>query len=211
MRRKRGSLAARRACDKQAGMSDGLTADEDEWPDCTRYVVWLVARLPPLGPGDLDRLETARDLDCMRGGIPLNVRLGRQVFPRRGVRDCCIYHSVDWHRVSAVAIGVARRVPEAPRAWDEDGSRWDPYGESWRQAQCRINELLTASALTDAERRAAESLLLPDDGIMLGHMAGDRRLSYTGGMHRAQALLSVGVRRTVIIRSRCCRSDRDCG
>ena len=50
-------------------MADSLTADKDEWPDCTRYVVWPVVRLPPLRPGDLDRLETARDLACMRGGI----------------------------------------------------------------------------------------------------------------------------------------------
>lgn len=187
-------------------MADSLTVDEDEWPDCTRYVVWPVARLPPLRPGDLDRSETTRDLDCMRGGIPLNVRLGRQIFPRRGIRDCCMYHSVDWHRVSAVAIDVARQVPEAPRAWDED-----PDGEFWRQTQRHISELLTASVLTDAERRAAESLLLPDDGIILGHVAGDHQLSYTGGMHRAHALLIAGVRRTVIIRSRCCQPDQDCG
>ena len=192
-------------------MTDGLTADDGEWPDCTRYVVWPVARLPPLKPGDLDRSETARDLDCMRGGIPLGVRLRRQIFPRRAARDCCTYHSVNWHRASAVAIDVARRVPEAPRAWDEDGSRQDPDGEFWRQAQCRISELLTASALPDAERRAAESLLLPDDGIILGHITSDGQLSYTGGMHRAHALLIAGVRRTVIIRDRCCRPDRDCG
>ena len=58
-------------------MTDGLTEDDGEWPDCTRYVVWPVARLPPLKPGDLDRSETARDLDCMRRGIPLGVRLRR--------------------------------------------------------------------------------------------------------------------------------------
>ena len=186
-------------------MAESLTVDEDEWPECTRYVVWPVARLPPLKPGDLDRSESARDLDCMHDGIPFSVRLGRQIFPRRRVRDCCTYHSVDWHRASAVAIDVARRVPEASRAWDED-----PDGGFWGQAQCRISELLTASALADAERRAAESLLLPDDGIILGHMAGNDQLSYTGGMHRAHALLIAGVRRTVIIRSRCCRPDRDC-
>jgi hypothetical protein len=192
-------------------MADGLTADEDEWPDYTRYVVWPVARLPPLRPGDLNRTEPERDLDCMRGGIPLAIRLRRQIFPRRGVWDCCIYHSVDWHRASAVAIDVARRIPEAPRAWNEDGPYWDSDGEVWREAHCRISELLTASALTDAERRAAESLLLPYDGIILGHMAGDSHLSYMGGMHRAHALLIAGVRRTVIIRSRCCRPDQDCG
>lgn len=186
-------------------MVENLTAGEDEWPECTRYVVWSVARLPPLKPGDLDRSESARDLDCMRDGIPLSIRLRRQIFPRRRIRGCCTYHSVDWRRASAVAIGVARRVPEAPKAWDED-----PDGEFWQQAQCRISELLTASALADSERRAAESLLFPEDGIILGHMAGDDQLSYTGGMHRAHALLIAGVRRTVIIRSRCCRPDRDC-
>lgn len=192
-------------------MADSSTTDEDEWPDCTRYVVFPVARLPPVEPGGLDRSEAARNLECMRGGIPLSVRLGRQVFPRRRAKDCCSYHSVDWHHASAVAVDVARQVPEAPRAWDEDGYRWDSDGEVWQQAWRRIGELLTASALPDAERDAAESLLLPVDGIILGHMAGDRQLSYVGGMHRAHALLSAGVRRTVIIRSRCCRPDRDCG
>ena len=70
-------------------MADSPTAvGEDEWPDRTRYVVFPVARLPPLKPSALDRSETARDLDCMRAGIPLSVRLGRQLFPRRGARDC---------------------------------------------------------------------------------------------------------------------------
>ena len=191
-------------------MADSLSAGEGEWPECTRYVVFPVARLPPLEPGNLDRSERERGLECMRGGIPLSIRLGRQLFSRRGARDCCVYHSVDWRRVSAVAVDVARRVPDAPRLWDQDGSRWDPDGERWWQARCHIGELLTATALTDAERSFAESLLLPHDGIILGHMAGDRRLSYTGGMHRAHALLAAGVRRTVIIRSRCCRPDRDC-
>jgi hypothetical protein len=189
-------------------MADSLTADEDEWPDCTRYVFFPVVRLPPLEPGDLDRMGATRD--CMRGGIPPSVRLGRQLFPRRQARNCCIYHSVNWHRVSAVAIDVARQVPDAPRLWDENCSPSDPDGEIWEQTWSRIGELLTASALTDAERRFAESLLWPGDGIIVGHMAGHRDLSYTGGMHRAHALLAAGVRRTVIIRSRCCRPDRDC-
>ena len=179
--------------DRQAGMADGLTTDEDEWPDCTRYAIWPVVRLPSLRPGDLDRLEAGRDLGCMRVGVPFSIRLGRQIFPRRRVRDCCIYHSVDWHRVSAVAIDVARRVPEAPTAWDEDGPYWDSDGEVWRQAHCRISELLTASALTDAERRAAESLVLPNDEIVLGHMAGNSQLSCTGVMHQTHTLPIAGV------------------
>lgn len=209
----RGASGGASGCEADGqGVTDSLTADmdEDEWPQCTRYAVFPVARLPPLEPGDLKRSEAARNLACMRGGIPLSVRLGRQLFPLRGARDCCTYHSVDWHRVSAVAIDVARRVPDAPRAWDEDGLGGDTDGEIWEQAWCRIAELLTASALTDTERRFAESLLWPLDGIVLGHIAGQRDLSYTGGMHRAHALLAAGVRRTVIIRSRCCRPDRDC-
>jgi hypothetical protein len=109
-----------------------------------------------------------------------------------------------------VAIDIARQVPEAPTAWDKEGSRWDPDGEFWRQTQYRISELLTASVLTDDERRAAESLLLPHDGIILEHIESDHQLSYAGGMHRAHALLIAGVRRTVIIRSRCCQPDQDC-
>ena len=193
-------------------MTDSLTADmdEDEWPRCTRYVVYPVARLPPLEPGDLERSEAARDLDCMRGGIPLSVRLGRQLFPREEPWTAACTTQWTGTVLSAVAIDVARQVPDAPRLWDEDCSRSDPDSELWWQARCRIGELLTASALTDAERRFAESLLLPLNGIVLGHMAYHRHLSYTGGMHRAHALLAAGVRRTVIIRSRCCQPDRDC-
>jgi len=189
-------------------MADDLTAGEYEgpWPEYPRYVVWPVIRLPSLKPGDLDRSEAERDLDCMRDGIPLSVRLRSQIFPRRGVRNCCEYHSVDWHRASAVAIDVARRVPEAPTAWNED-----PNGEFSRQAECRISELLSASGLAGAERHAAASLLWSDDGIILKHVVGTRQLSYTGGMHRAHALLIAGVRRTVIIRTRCCQRDWNCG
>ena len=187
-------------------MVENLTAGEDEWPECTRYVVWSVARLPPLKPGDLDRSESARDLDCMRDGIPLSIRLGRQIFPRRRIRDCCTYHSVDWHRASAVAIDVARRVPEAPKAWDR-GIQTASSGGRLSAASVNCSPRALSLMPSDVLRSRC---FCPEDGIILGHMAGDDQLSYTGGMHRAHALLIAGVRRTVIIRSRCCRPDRDC-
>lgn len=37
-------------------------------------------------------------------------RLARQVIPRRAPRDCCYYHRVDWHQVSAAAIRVTRQA-----------------------------------------------------------------------------------------------------
>jgi hypothetical protein len=77
------------------------------------------------------------------------------------------------------------------REWEEQQER---EFDRWQGSQDKIKRLLAASGLADRERQAAASLLDPEDGIILGHWAGDeRRLRYTGGMHRAHALLSAGV------------------
>ena len=45
---------------------------------------------------------------CFRTAPPWWRRLARQMIPSRAPRDCCYYHRVDWHQVSAAAIRVTR-------------------------------------------------------------------------------------------------------
>jgi hypothetical protein len=78
------------------------------------------------------------------------------------------------------------------------------------ETQAEMKGLLAAVELQGPERQAAWSLLNPEDGIALNHMGGELVLSYADGMHRAHALLVAGVRRTVVIRDRCCHPDQDC-
>jgi hypothetical protein len=171
--------------------------------------------------------EASRDPACMKRGIPAHVRIGRQLVPR-GPRECCSYHSIDWGRAAAAAVSVARQVPAAAErmpsplgalAFDGPDSaefkEWEQQQERefdrWQDSQDEVKRLLAASGLADREREAAASLLDPEDGIILGHLAGDERpLHYTGGMHRAHALLSAGVRWTVVLREYCCWPDKDC-
>jgi len=94
------------------------------------------------------------------------------------------------------------------REWEEQQER---DFDRWQGPQDEVNRLLVASGLADREREAAASLLDPEDGILLAHWARDeRRLHYVGGMHRAHALLSAGVRWTVVLRHHCCSPDKDC-
>jgi hypothetical protein len=202
------------------------TPREGEWPDTQWYVILPVAYLPAVKAGSLERMESNRNPACMRDGIPAPVRIGRQLIPRPP-RQCCSYHSIDWHLASAAAVSIARRVPAAaermpgylfpPRQggpgsaefqkWEEEQDR---EFEPWQGPQDQAERLLAASNLADREREAAASLLDPEDGIILTHCGSDRRLHYTGGMHRAHALLSAGVRWTVVLRTLCCSPDRDC-
>ncbi len=79
-----------------------------------------------------------------------------------------------------------RRIQE----WEEQREH---EAERWQGPQDEVKRLLAASGLAGRERDAAASLLDPEDGIILAHQAGDeRRLHYTGGMHRAHALPSAG-------------------
>ncbi|WP_230202877.1 hypothetical protein [Parafrankia discariae] len=70
-----------------------------------RYVVTWVARLP--------RPYPFRASACMPTGTPWWRRLGRQIVPRRGARDCCWYHGGDWHTVTAATIRLVRRAERA--------------------------------------------------------------------------------------------------
>jgi hypothetical protein len=198
-----------------------------EWPNTQWYVILPVACLPAVEAGSLERMEPSRNPICMMGGIPAQIRIGRQLIPRRP-RQCCSYHSIDWRLASAAAVSIARHVPEAagrmpgcffPLRLDGPGSsdfkKWEEEQDReftrWQGSQDEVEHLLAASGLADREREAAASLLDPEDGIILTHRAGnDRRLYYTGGMHRAHALLSAGARWTVVLRTLCCSPDRDC-
>ena len=203
------------------------TPSAGEWSDAQWYVIFPVACLPALEAGSLERMEASREPACMKDGIPVNVRIGRQLIPR-GPRECCSYHSIDWRRASAAAVSVARQVPAAAermpsylallafdgldsaefREWEEQQER---EVERWQGPQDEVKRLLAASGIAGREQEAAASLLDPEDGIMLAHWAGDeRRLHYTGGMHRAHALLSAGALWTVVLREYCFWPDKDC-
>jgi hypothetical protein len=163
----------------------------------------------------------------MKKGIPIYVRIGRQLISQ-GPRECCSYHSIDCRRASAAAVSIARQVPTAAErmpsylaslAFDSPDSaefrEWEQRQEHefdrWQGSQDEVKRLLAASGLSEGEREAAASLLNPEDGIILSHWAGDnRRLHYTGGMHRAHALLSAGVRWTVVLRQYCCWPGKNC-
>jgi hypothetical protein len=172
-------------------------------------------------------MEASRDPACMKKGIPTHVRIGRQLIPQ-GPRECCSYHSIDWRRASAAAVSLARQVPTAAEkmpsrltslAFDDPDSagfrEWEQQQEHefdrWQGSQDEVKRLLAVSGLAEDERKAAASLLDSEDGIILAHLAGDnRRLHYTGGMHRAHALLAAGVHWTVVLRQYCCSPGKDC-
>jgi hypothetical protein len=138
-------------------------------------VVW-VAVLPR--PEGVDR-------GCMNGAAPWRRSLGRQFVRRRGLRDCCYYHSINWHQVSAAAIQITRQA----RA----------EGVASEEFTDRVLELARASDLPVAERQALAELLDAGSGIQIEHGDDDRRF-YINGRHRTTAMLDAGVRRTVVIR-----------
>ena len=74
------------------------------------------------GTGSFNYAETQRSNRCMRRGMPPWERLGRQVI-RMQRRDCCYYHGVDWRRVAAEAVRIAREVPLAAQTAAVVGGR----------------------------------------------------------------------------------------
>jgi hypothetical protein len=145
-----------------------------------QYKVIWAARLPRPAP--------FRAPGCMPSGISWPDRLRRQILRRTDVRDCCEYHSVNWHRVSRTAIRIARQA-------DRSGARGDELAD---QARALAE---SAEDLTPAERAAAATLVCPAEGIQLCR-SGTWRTAYVNGQHRSQAILGAGVLRTVIVRWR---------
>lgn len=110
-------------------------------------------------------------------------RLARQVIPRRAPRDSCYFHSVDWHQVSAAAIGVIRQA-----------RREDTAG---RALSSRVAELAAAQNLPAQEQEA----LAERTAIQLTRLLR-RRPCYGNGRHRVTAMFDSGLRRTAVLRWR---------
>jgi hypothetical protein len=184
-----------------------------EWCPANWYVIYPVALLPHLERDSFDYAETKRSNRCMRRGMPLRELLGRQIVRRRP-RDCCYYHSVDWRTVAAEAGRIAHEVPLAaqlPPSWPEDDSdeAEDAHERAW-QPHRDARDLAAACRLPEREREAVGELLSPATAIWLVHAAGSSSLGYQNGRHRAQALMSAGVRWVPVIRDHCCRAAQDC-
>jgi hypothetical protein len=141
---------------------------------------WLVT-MPPIDP-PIDR-------PCMAAPMAMPTRLALQVTGRTVIRDCCRHHTMDWRKVSATAVTLARRL-RREHIRDRGGELFD-----------RAIDLTHALSkeLSEDQQGAVLSLLCPGDGIMVGRMGGHRELSYQNGRHRTYAMLEAGVRRTVVI------------
>jgi hypothetical protein len=184
-----------------------------EWCHANWYVIYPVALLPHLERDSFDYAEPQRSNNCMRRGMPLWERLGRQVVRKRPL-DCCYYHSVEWRTVAAEAVRIARAVPLAaqmPPWWaDDDGDEAEQaYERAW-QPHDDARDLAAACGLPEREREAVRELLAPATAIWLRHLAGSSSLDYQNGRHRAQALISAGVRWVPVIRNHCCHEAQDC-
>jgi hypothetical protein len=184
-----------------------------EWCHANWYVIHPVALLPQLERDSFDYAEPQRSNNCMRRGMPLWERLGRQAIRMRP-RDCCYYHGVDWRTVAAEAVRIARAVPLAaqmPPWWAEDDSdeAEQAYERAW-QPHHQADDLAAACDLPERECEAVQELLAPATAIWLHHLAGSPSLDYQNGRHRAQALMSAGVRWVPVIRNHCCHEAQDC-
>jgi hypothetical protein len=143
------------------------------------YQVAWVALLPR--PAGVDR-------GCMNGPPPWQRCLSRQLVPRRSTRDCCYYHSINWHQVSAAAIRIMRQARGEALA-----------GEAFTN---RAADLAGTEDLPSLESQALTELLDSGAGIQI-ERDDDGRRYYINGRHRTTAMLDVGVRRTIIIRWEC--------
>ena len=146
-----------------------------------RKVIWVM-RLPQIDPPFAED-QRWRD-GCMMPPITWRQRLLRQIFPRRGVQDCCYYHGQDFHAIAAAVITTYRQV-----------SRHNLEGE---QADELVSQLLQDTRLTETEQMTAMMLLDEDCGIQIWRPQDERSWTYANGRHRARALMDAGVRRIVV-------------
>ncbi len=145
-----------------------------------KKVTWVI-RLPRIDPPFSD----GEYYPCMRARLTWPGRILRQVFPRKSTRECCWAHGLDWHAISAAAVSIAQARPDLLSRDDDEA------GEE-------LYELLRAAGLPKEERLHATFLLSPGCGVNLYRMQGEWRWQYYDGRHRAQGMMSAGVRRTVI-------------
>lgn len=145
---------------------------EPDVPD--RFTVMWVGLFP--------RPDPFREDDCMPAGTSPVRRAVRQLAHRRRGRTCCWYHEGSWHTVSRTAITLLRRANRDGIAHDE----LDDY----------VEQQIPRLGLTGWERQALRSLT--SDPI---RFQGDGlHRAYNNGQHRAQAMLDVGVTRTIATR-----------
>ncbi|MGH3265844.1 MAG: hypothetical protein ACRDNS_28055, partial [Trebonia sp.] len=102
-------------------------------------------------------------------------------------RDCCYYHRVDWHQVSAAATGVIRQARRE--------------GTADRALSSRVAELAAAQNLPAQEKEALAELLAERTAIQPTQLLR-RRPRYGNGRHRVTAMFDSGVRRTAVLRWR---------
>jgi hypothetical protein len=122
---------------------------------------------------------------CFKTAPPWRTRLARQVTPRRATRDCCYYHRVDWHQVSATAIQVTRLARRE--------------GLAGPALSRRARELAQGRDLPPQEKEALGKLLAGYSAIQPTRLLR-RRPGYNNGRHRITAMFDSGVRRTIILR-----------
>ncbi|GIJ49741.1 hypothetical protein Val02_66270 [Virgisporangium aliadipatigenens] len=153
----------------------GFTPPEPEPEPEARFVAYPVVRLPRPAP--------FREKKCMAAGVPWWRRLGRQLVPRRGGRDCCWYHGGDWHQVNRLALRLV--------------AQFEAAGVSFEDIPRHVLNHPDAQGLTDWEAEALDSLVMD---TIRPHGPWPRDARYNNGNHRAQAMLDAGVRRTLIER-----------
>lgn len=137
-----------------------------------RYQIMWVIRLP--------RPHPFRQDDCMPTGTPWSRRLGRQLIPDHTNRDCCWYHGGNWQSATRAAIAFLRQAQRAGIPSDDIADH--------------VNTLAEEAALPSWEREAIDSLIEPSIAISLLNSGK----GYINGQHRSQALLDMGVRRTIV-------------
>jgi hypothetical protein len=86
---------------------------------------------------------------CIKGAPPWWWSFARQLIPRRRPRDCCYYHRIDWHQVSAATIRIARQAHSE--------------GLTGQRAADRAAVLALSSDLPTQERRALAELVEGED------------------------------------------------
>lgn len=175
-----GGAAAGHALGGEAHVERGA-ARKKRRPVDGRKLVWVM-RLPQIDPPFTED-QRGRD-GCMMPLLSWRQRVLRQVFPRRGVRDCCHYHRQDFHAIAATVNAVHRQV----RRSGLDGEDADELGF----------RLLEEGGLSEDERSTAMLLLAEDCGICIWRPPGQRRWTYQDGRHRARALMDAGVRRVLV-------------
>jgi hypothetical protein len=166
------------------------------FPGSAEPPVWITLQLRP-GPPDGPPEQVAWTLllprpqgmnrGCFTTAPPWWRRLARQAIPRRAPRDCCYYHSVDWHQVSAAATGAIRQARREGTA-------------GWALSS-RVAELVAAQNLPAQEKEALGELLAERTAIQPTRLIR-RRPCYGNGRHRITAMFDSGVRRTAVLRWR---------